>query len=621
MAGGTKVRGITIELGADTNGISKALGSLNSEIKDTSKQLKDVEKLLKLDPKNTELLRQKQELLNKALDTSKTKVGELEKAQAELGERTEKNASQYDAIEREIIACKQEQANWQKELDEMQPKVKTLKDTLSDISEATGKAAEKTKVLSAAAAGAGAALLGNAMKSAAAADDLATLAAQTGLTVEEIQKMQYASNLVDVSTDDMIGSLKKLTSQMSKDADVFDTLGVSIYDSNGEMRNATDVWYEALGALSKIENETERDALSMELFGKNASSLTGIIDDGGEAMKALGQEAEDLGLIMSGDAVNSAVEFNNQMDLMKQRTSMAFMEMGSSLATTLVPALEKLVGVVTQVVTWFSDLDGTTQLVILSVLGLVAAISPVLSLISLVTGAAAALNVAVLPMIGTIALVVAGIAAAIAIGVALYKNWDTIKEKANELWTTITEAFNNMLTTISETMTNIKDAIVEGWEEAIKFIKELPSKAIDWGKDIIDGMIQGIRDKIGGIGEAVGGIADKIKGFIGFSEPEEGPLSNFHTYMPDMMEMMAEGIKDNTWRVEQAITGVAGTIQAETAPADYSSITGRLDSLIGATGNQQVNVVLQGDAAGVFKLVRTQNTKFKGSTGRSAFDY
>ena len=88
-----------------------------------------------------------------------------------------------------------------------------------------------------------------------------------------------------------------------------------------------------------------------------------------------------------------------------------------------------------------------------------------------------------------------------------------------------------------------------------------------------------------------------------------------------MMEMMAEGIKDNTWRVEQAITGVAGTIQAETAPADYSSITGRLDSLIGATGNQQVNVVLQGDAAGVFKLVRTQNTKFKGSTGRSAFDY
>ena len=328
MAGGTKVRGITIELGADTNGISKALGSLNSEIKDTSKQLKDVEKLLKLDPKNTELLRQKQELLNKALDTSKTKVGELEKAQAELGERTEKNASQYDAIEREIIACKQEQANWQKELDEMQPKVKTLKDTLSDISEATGKAAEKTKVLSAAAAGAGAALLGNAMKSAAAADDLATLAAQTGLTVEEIQKMQYASNLVDVSTDDMIGSLKKLTSQMSKDADVFDTLGVSIYDSNGEMRNATDVWYEALGALSKIENETERDALSMELFGKNASSLTGIIDDGGEAMKALGQEAEDLGLIMSGDAVNSAVEFNNQMDLMKQRTSMAFMEIG-----------------------------------------------------------------------------------------------------------------------------------------------------------------------------------------------------------------------------------------------------------------------------------------------------
>lgn len=621
MAGGTKVRGIVIELGADTNGISKALGSLNSEISSTQKQLKDVEKLLKLDPKNTELLRQKQELLNKAIEASTKKTDELQKAQAELGERTEENAKQYDAIEREIISCKQEQANWQKELDDMQPKVKTLKDTLSDISEATGKAAEKTKVLSAAAAGAGAALLGNAMKSAAAADDLATLAAQTGLTVEEIQKMQYASNLVDVSTDDMMGSLKKLTSQMGKDAEIFDKLGVSIYDSNGEMRNATDVWYDSLEALSQIQNETERDALSMELFGKSAASLTGIIDDGGQAMKDLGQEAEDLGLIMSGDAVNSAVEFNNQMDLMKQRTSMAFMEMGSSLATTLVPALEKLVEVVTTVVTWFSDLDGTTQIVILSILGLVAAISPVLSLISLVTGAAAALNVAVLPMIGTIAAVVAGIAAAIAIGVALYQNWDTIKQKATELWTAITEAFSNMLTSISETMTNIKDAIVDGWEEAIKFIKELPSKAADWGRDIIEGMISGIREKMDGIGGAISGVADKIKSFIGFSEPEEGPLSNFHTYMPDMMETMAEGIRDNTWRVEQAITGVAGTIHADVAPADYSPITGRLDSLIGASGSQQVNVILQGDAAGVFKLVRTQNTKFKGSTGKSAFDY
>ena len=74
---GTKVRGITIELGADTTGISKALGGLNSEINKTQKQLKDVEKLLKLDPKNTELLKQKQDLLNKSIDTSKEKVKAL----------------------------------------------------------------------------------------------------------------------------------------------------------------------------------------------------------------------------------------------------------------------------------------------------------------------------------------------------------------------------------------------------------------------------------------------------------------------------------------------------------------------------------------------------------------
>lgn len=594
-----KIRGITIAIDGDATGLNKALEGVDKSLKSTQSQLKDVNKLLKLDPKNTELLRQKQELLGKAVEQSKSRIESLQNVQKELGERTAENAQQYDAVEREIIATRKAQEDYEAQLSEMTPKVATFSDKMKDVSDKTAQLADKTKVLSGAAAGLGAALLGNAVKSAAAADDLATLSAQTGLSVEEIQKMQYASNLVDVSVDDMTGSLKKLTQQMGKDADVFDKLGVSITDSNGEMRSATDVWYDSLEALSKIQNETERDALSMELFGKSAASLTGIIDDGGAAMKELGQEAEDLGLVMSGDAVNAAVEFNNQMDLMKQRTSMAFMEMGSALATTLVPMLEKLVEVVTSVVTWFSDLDGTTQAVIVAVLGLVAAISPVLSLISLITGAAAALNVAVLPMIGTMALVVAGIAAVIAIGVTLYKNWDTIKEKATELWQNITTTFNNIKQTVVDAVQKIKDAFnfkwelpkislphfrITGGEPPYGFMGKgsFPSIDVDWYK-------KAYRQGILFTSPTVLGTSSGLKGF------GDGNGSELVIGTDTLMG---------------AIRGASGATEL-----------GHISELLETIASNGVNVMLVGDAAGIFKQVRRENTKFKGSTGKSAFNY
>lgn len=69
--------------------------------------------------------------------------------------------------------------------------------------------------------------------------------------------------------------------------------------------------------------------------------------------------------------------------------------------------------------------------------------------------------------------------------------------------------------------------------------------ALQWGRDLIDNFISGIKSKIGSVKDAVKGIADTVKSYIGFSEPEEGPLSNFHTYAPDMMKLFAQGIKDN----------------------------------------------------------------------------
>lgn len=84
-------------------------------------------------------------------------------------------------------------------------------------------------------------------------------------------------------------------------------------------------------------------------------------------------------------------------------------------------------------------------------------------------------------------------------------------------------------------------------------IGELPSKALQWGKDLISNFVNGIKNSIGKVTSAVTSVANKVADFIGFSEPEEGPLSNFHTYAPDMMKLFSQGIRDNAHLVQDQL--------------------------------------------------------------------
>lgn len=461
MASG-RIKGITIEIGGDTTELQKSLKKVDSTLRDTQSQLKDVNKLLKMDPTNTELLRQKHELLGKAVNETKDRLKQLNQAMEQLKDAgdTEENRRQQDALQREIIETTQKLDDLEKEYRESEP-------ALAAFAARSAEVAEKTKAVSAAAAGLATAMLGNAYKAGQAADELNTLSKQTGLSVEELQRMQYASDLVDVSVDDMTGSLKKLTKQMGSGSKVFDQLGVSITDQNGNMRDATDVWYDSLQALSKIDNETERDVIAMELFGKSANDLAGIIDDGGAALRALGDEAEDLGLVLSQDAVDAANEFNDAIDRLKARASAAFFEAGAALADSLVPMLEKLVEKVTEVLQWFSDLDGETQTLILTILAVVAAISPVAALFSKVTSVVSGLSSAITFLSSPMGIAIVTIGALVAAGVALYQNWDTIKQKASELYNTVSEKFNAIKTKISTKIEEARKAVSDGIE-AIK---------------------------------------------------------------------------------------------------------------------------------------------------------
>lgn len=160
--------------------------------------------------------------------------------------------------------------------------------------------------------------------------------------------------------------------------------------------------------------------------------------------------------------------------------------------------------------------------------------------------------------------------------------WDTI----TTIWGAVIDffagIFQGVWDVIVEKVTGIKDAIVNGFQAAIDWITALPEQALKWGSDIVDNIVNGITGAVGKVGEAVKGVADKIKSFLGFSEPEDGPLSDFHTYMPDMIDLMTQGIAAGKERVRNAVEEIAAGMSDGMNLEDNSgSVTGMVGNLLG----------------------------------------
>jgi TP901 family phage tail tape measure protein len=133
----------------------------------------------------------------------------------------------------------------------------------------------------------------------------------------------------------------------------------------------------------------------------------------------------------------------------------------------------------------------------------------------------------------------------------------TVTTIVNGIKTTVGTVFNNILSAIKTTVGNIASAIKNGFQTAINFITGLPSQALQWGKDIINGIVDGIKSCMSAVGDAVKGVADKIKSFLHFSVPDEGPLTDYESWMPDFMEGLAKGIDKSKSVVAKAVEGVS----------------------------------------------------------------
>jgi hypothetical protein len=160
----------------------------------------------------------------------------------------------------------------------------------------------------------------------------------------------------------LTGSLSKLTKNMQTaqsgtgaQADAFAALGVSINDTNGEMRSNQDVFSEAISALGKMENETQRDALAMQLFGKSAQDLNPLILGGADALKELGDEAEAAGLILSQDSLDSLNTLSDAMDTFKATMSGAGNLFATAFAEPMAAGMKEVTGFAQRITKAFSE--------------------------------------------------------------------------------------------------------------------------------------------------------------------------------------------------------------------------------------------------------------------------
>lgn len=388
MASGA-IKGITIEFRGDTTKLGKALNDVNKEIRTTDSALREVDKALKLDPTNVELLAQKEALLNKQIEQTREKLElqeEAAKAAAQALEEGTITQEEYAKLAAQV-------ATTAGKLDELEASASGASDELSETAQSAEEAGEATEdsgdkfeawgevistvatgavaaiaAITAAVAATAGALAEASIQTASLSDEILTMSQVTGVSTDTLQAMNYASELIDVSTETMTSSMTRLIRTMSSAQDgsqsaveAFENIGVSITDADGNLRDSEAVFWDIIDALGTISNETERDAAAMELLGRGARELNPLILAGSDAFEELREEAEETGYIMSGDTLEAFGDLDDNMQRLRNGATAARNAIGGILLPILTDLSSEGVSLLSDFTNALLDTDGDIE--------------------------------------------------------------------------------------------------------------------------------------------------------------------------------------------------------------------------------------------------------------------
>ena len=306
-----------------------ACSSINTSLREINSEMKLATAEFANNASSSEALTRKQEVLQKQLAEQAKKAEAAEAALRKMREAgIDPTDPAYQKMQTNLNNTKAEMAKTEQQINSTSKELKQSKVDWESVGNVVGKVGKAfgtaLAALGTAAVGAASALAGLTVSASNYADDILTTSANTHIATDDLQKYSYALNFIDGDLNTLTGTMKKNTQIMSKARDgnktytaAYEKLGISITDTNGELRNGQEVYWEVIDALGKVENETERDALAMQLLGKSGTELNTIIDAGSEAFKDLGNEAEAMGYVMSDEAVSALGSFNDKLQQLK----------------------------------------------------------------------------------------------------------------------------------------------------------------------------------------------------------------------------------------------------------------------------------------------------------------
>lgn len=545
------IKGITIEFSADVTKLNDGLKKTQNTINKTQSELRQVNKSLKFNPGNTTLLKQKFDLLKKAVNETRDKLNSLKQMQKKMDDAgVDKTSAEYRELEREIIKTENQLEKAENELRRF------------------GSVGKQQAIA-----------VGNKFKEAgrkiSSAGQTMTMHVTAPLVAGFTASAKYASDLDE--------NLNKLDVAFGKNADSVKKWAESAGEAYGLSQvQATDA-ASAFGALGKGIGLSEKESANMSTtlaglsadlgsyfnvgIDESSKALEGIFTGESEALKKFGvvmtdtnlkQFAEDQGLVWSEMSQTEKTMLRYQYVLAKtkdaqgdfSRTSdgtanslkifqASIQDLASNIGKALLPIITPVIQKMSEWVKKFNELSPGAQKVI-TILGLVAAaIGPVLVVVGTLAGAIGhiitlaatigpVIKGAFLAMTGPIGIVIAAIAAAIAIGVLLYKNWDKIKAKAIEIKDKVVQAWANLKAKVLHNVMMLRTQMINTWNgiksrvtavvNALKntvsnvfnAIKGVASKVWNGVKNAIIKPIQTAKDK-------VSEIIEKLKGFFPLS--------------------------------------------------------------------------------------------------------
>lgn len=602
MAG--SIKGIIVEIGVDTSGLQKALKQVNSATSNLSKELNSINKMLKFDPKNTELLAQKQAVLSQNIQETTNKLNQLKQAQ-KLADDTIKNGGtisqeNYRVLQREIIKTenqlkqlKVEASNWtavSKSLDNISKKMKTVGDAVSELG---------TKFLGLTAT-IGAGITYGIKYNAQLEKYEKALTTLTG-SAEEAQKiMQQIQEDAKTTPFDVAGltQANQLLISTGLDAEESREVILALGNAVSATGGGNDELSRMAVNLQQIKNTGKAAAIDIKQFAYAGIDIYGLLADYLGISK---EEAADMTVTwedLSGALIHASKEGGKYFGAMEEQSKTfsgalsnaidSFNQSLGSLTESLMPIATQIIQKLTEWMDKFNALDQETKNTILTITGLVATIGPVLiilgkvisvggtifGVISKIVGAigglttgTGALSTALTALTGPIGIVVAAIAAIGAAFVYLFNTNEQFRNKVMEVWNNLVALFNE---TIIPAFNTIKEAVMSAlntvwglWQQLWEKLEPFVTKVFTWFLDFWNNTLKGIIENV------VSFITQLIQGWTNFYNNVLAPIIST---LLDVLWPTIERVLNQIWSIVSGVfEAIGGAIKA---------VTGILDGLI-----------------------------------------